>query len=264
MNYVQLGKAVSVIHLVSYLAILGLRGYLLIVDTASTVRITYASLSFVLMLPIAVGVCGMFLENRKLMIIYACCLPLIAIKDIYTALAIFKCAGLGRYYLLFSAYVVSLICDSLVAVALTKVIAFDEVKQGKVVSTLHLVTQLANISIGSFIVILIPQQIISLTAKGMLIALLIIMLSLVGVGATGFYRQTRDLLYVYAYSLPIIAVVDIIWIIICCSIIGNHFVFLFVLAPIASLVFDVAASFAVYKFLSKHPRILDIECNSDL
>ena len=238
MNRIVLGKGVSAVHLLSNLTITSIHGFEFMMKVPNMTGIVLGSLSLLLLLVIGVGVSGIYSEKRNRMIVYGYTLPVMAIRDLFYV---------SRAPLMFTCTLVSLICVFLVPFALSKVVKFYEL--GNTVSIVHTSLQMLN---GRIALSLLTSQIFSDTAAYIVIPLLIgLVWIFVPFGISGFFIKKRYHLIIYAVALPLIATIDSIAISLYLEL-KDSSQFLFILAPIAGLVFDLAAAFTVYSYLFNH------------
>ena len=269
MNFVSLGGPLSAVHLVLNLVVMMLLIFSVPIDIiAKSLLAIFCLALFALN---GVGAVGHYENKRTFILIYAFSVPLMILRDIFFIIIslanIDKLNSQGwdvlnlknQLNLIGAASLASLIFDFMVSISHVKIFAITNHRLAKFLTVLHLLSEICNViftGIHSF-----PPRLIfefSNTTKTVF-AMLIVSLLLVSIGVTGFYMPNRKLIFIYACSLPISAILH------CFTTIGYHELNFFpgcALIPVVSWVLDLTIAFIAYKVLSL-PRIIDTTCDEE-
>ena len=268
MNFVSLGGRLSAVHLVLNLVVMMLLIFsvpLLGFDIIA--KSVLAIISFALFALNGVGAVGYYENKRTFILIYAFSMPLMVLRDI-----LFIISSLTyQLYIIGAVSLALLICDFMVSITHVKILAITNDRLAKCLTVLHLLSQICNViftgilSFSNFLLFdfrWMDYQFrynVWVHVSVPIFAMLIVSLLLVSIGVTGFYMPNRKLIFIYACSLPISAILH------CFTTIAYHELHFFpgcAVIPVVCWILDVTIAFTTFKVLS-HPRIIDSTCDEE-
>ena len=258
MNFASLGGRLSAVHLVLNLVVMML--FIFSVNIDITAKSLLAIFCFALFALNGVGVVGHTENKRTFILIYAFSVPLIILRDIYFSMIFLR----DQVTMIGTASLASFICNFMVSISNVKILAIKIEKLAKLLTVSHLLSIICNvifagiISFSHFRFYLrgVEEQIWNKLWSPVsvpIFAMLIVSLLLVSIGVTGLYTSNRKLIFIYACSLPVSAILHCFT-----TIVYNELTFFpgCALIPVACWILDVTIAFIAYKVLSL-PRIID-------